>query len=72
MNVQELIKVLEELPPDSLVCCSSDDEGNSISAVYEVSTYKGLEDGRYYDIVAEEDAPYYEDDGLIDIVVIWP
>jgi hypothetical protein len=75
MKVSELIELLKELPQDSLVCCSSDEEGNSISQVYEVSPYKAMEDGYSYSLIADEDTGpdgYYEESDLIDVVVVWP
>jgi hypothetical protein len=75
MKVSELIEHLKTLPQDSLVCCSSDEEGNSIETVVEVSPYKAAPDGRGFSLVADEDVGddgWYDEDDLVDIVVVWP
>lgn len=72
MIVSELIELLKELPQDSLVLASSDEEGNRIGQVWEVSPYKAIDDGRDYDLIADEDADDYEESDMIDVVVVWP
>jgi hypothetical protein len=72
MNVRELIEILEKFPQDSLVCCASDEEGNSIGAIYGPLFHKAQKDGRFFDIIDDEYVDDYEDEDLIDIVVIWP
>jgi hypothetical protein len=75
MIVFELIQILSGLPQGALVLCSSDEEGNNIGSVYEVGTYKAEKDGRYFDLIADEDLAGMDESelsDLIDVVVVWP
>lgn len=73
MKVSELIKQLEAYPQDHEVWVASDEEGNHFSELYEATHQWLFEDGYDSSTVAEEDiGPYYSENDLKKVVVIWP
>lgn len=68
MTVAELRKQLRGIKPNAQVLVSSDEEGNSFHALFQVSIepMKRADNGRY--------APIYEYDenGTPETVVLWP
>lgn len=69
MTVKELIAALQQMPPDALVICSSDPEGNSFSRLQEPTIQKARVD--YTNRLDLLDSGEYDDEAFV-CVVIWP
>lgn len=74
MRVSELISRLQLLNQDARVLISSDEEGNRINILFDVEPQKFAyaDDGSEVDLVHPDDEGEYEDDELLEAVVLWP
>lgn len=68
MTTKELIEMLSELPPDTLVVLSSDSEGNSYGVCHNVALVNYRQEGWQGVIVEKDEEP---EDGDVSAVVFW-
>lgn len=73
MKVKRLIEQLKEIPEDTEVWLSSDAEGNNFNSLSESDLYKvWFMDDYEFEFTVEDELNSYPEDGLKDIVVLWP
>ena len=74
MTANQLIKVLEKLPGDTVIMMSSDEEGNSFSTLYEISIELFVPNPNNYDLgdFVELKKGKKSPKGAETVVVLWP
>lgn len=73
MKVKELIKQLQEIPEDTEVWVSRDEEGNGFNPLGGVDFAKvWFTDNWEFQFTIEDELDEYPEDELRDIVVLWP